>query len=128
GAVGPREAAVDALWAEGEGRIAVGNEAVLVVPGQRSDRTVRERRTARIRPHHPQTVARRPAGVARLCPGVAIIEREVDAGDADAGRERTGRVVAGITGLHIDVLVRARDEDVRSIGVDRERRLVLLVL
>ena len=127
-AVGPRERAVDAPRAERDCRIAVGDQTILEVPGQRSDVTVRNRRTARIGSDHSEAVARRPAAVGRLRPRGAGVEREVDAGDADAGRERTRRVVARVTGFHVDVLVRARDQDVRVIRVHCERRLILLVL
>src|SRR5207249_3252933 len=50
------------------------------------------------------------------------------AGGAHTGRERTGRVVAGVAGLQVDVVVGAGGEDVRPVRVDRHRGLVLLVL
>src|SRR4029453_19618121 len=59
---------------------------------------------------------------------------EVDAGDADALRERAVVVGTGVAGLHVDVVVGARGEHalVGRVGrmgrVDGDRGLVLLVL
>ena len=70
----------------------------------------------------------REAGVGRLRPGPPGVGRELDAGDADARRERAGAVVAGVARLHVDVVVGARGQDVRLHRVDRQPGLVLLVL
>src|SRR4029450_1687939 len=109
-------------------RVAVGDEAVLVVPRQRPDRA-ELRRARRVGvAWSAQAVARGQAGVGRLGPGRAAVEREVDARHADARRERAGVGGAGVTRLHVDLVVRAGDHDVRPVLVDRQRRLLLLVL
>ena len=109
--------------AEGERRIAIGNQASLVVPRQRANRTHAWR--ARL---WTEAISRCEAGVGRLSPTRAAVEGEVDARYPHAFGEGTGGRVAGVTGFHVDVLVRARDQDVRVIRVHCERRLILLVL
>ena len=82
-------------------------------------------------PDDAEAAAGRPARVGRLRPARAAAEREVDARAADARGERAGRVVARVAGLLVDVVVRPcrhRSGQVDRIRVDRDRRLVLLVL
>ena len=128
-AVRPGETAVAVrLWPERDSRVAVRDQAVLVVPRQRPDRPAGERLATRIRPGNPVAVAGAPAGVRRLRPVVAGIEREVHARDPDPLGERAGVVRAGVAVLEVDVLVCACDDDVRMVRIDCHRRLVLLVL
>ena len=54
-----------------------------------------------------EATASRVTGVGGLGPGVAGIEREVDAGGPDAGCERTRGGVTRVARLEIDVVVRA---------------------
>src|SRR5207237_3504847 len=69
-AVRPREAAVGTrLGSERDGRIAIRDEPILEVPGQRSDRALCQRLAACIWSDHAQTVTCRPASVGRLRPG-----------------------------------------------------------
>src|SRR5688572_31560477 len=46
--------------------------------------------------------------------------RELDAGEADARRERAGAVIAGVARLDVDVVVGAGGQDVRLHRVDGE--------
>jgi hypothetical protein len=62
-----------------------------------------------------------------LRPRRSTVEGEVNARYADADRERTGRVVAGVARLEVKFIVHARNDDVRVDGVDRETGLVLFV-
>ncbi len=79
-------------------------------------------------------MSRRPAGVLRLLPGRATVERERDPCSADIRREGTCRVVARVARFHVDVVVCTRCEHERRLPardatlVDREAGLVLLVL
>ncbi len=56
------------------------------------------------------------------------IERKVDPGQADAGGKRTSSRIACVAGLEVDLVVRPRREHAGIRGIDRDRRLVLLVL
>jgi hypothetical protein len=56
------------------------------------------------------------------------VDRELHAGDADAGREWARAVVTRVARLLVDVVVGPGGQDVRAHGVDRQPRLVLLVL
>jgi hypothetical protein len=125
--VGPREAA--GAWARSERQrgIAVRDEADLVVARQRADRALlglaRRVRVTR----HADAVPGRDPGVRRLRPGVAAVERKADPRAAHVGRERAGRVVAGVAQLHVDVVVGAGGQHVRVVCIDCDRGLVLLV-
>ena len=128
-AVRPREVAAGVgPRAERDRRVAVGDEAVLVVPRDRPDRAARDGRALGTGADGAVAVTGAPARVRRLRPGVTGVEREVHARDADARSERAGVVGAGVAVLHIDVVVRARDHDVGVVRIYRQRGLVLLVL
>ncbi len=81
-------------------------------------------------------VGRGQAGVRRLGPGVAAVEREVHAAKPNAEvegaeRERAGRVLSGRrprARLHVDQVVGPGGEHVRPDGADRQRGLVLGIL
>src|SRR5205823_1325912 len=95
--VPPGERAVGAgRRTEGDGRITVGDEAVLVVPRQRPDRASGSRLTTGVGTGCAETVAGAPAGVCRLRPRGAAVEREVDARHTDAVCERAGVVGARV--------------------------------
>src|SRR5439155_27039897 len=128
-AVGPREATVGVgLRPERQRGVAVRRQALLVVVRHGLDRSYR-RGARRIRvPHDALASACGEARVRGLGPGGTGVEGEVHTGGADARGERTRRVVAGVARLEVDVVVGAGGEDVRLVRVDRDRRLVLLVL
>ncbi len=129
GTVAPGERPVRAgLGPESEGRISIRGQSALEVQGQGFDRSDVGRARVGLRPHRSGTVPGGPSRVGRLDPGVSGIEREVDAGPPDAWRERTGRVVVDVAGLLVDVVVGPGDHDVGMHQVDRQGRLVLLVL
>ena len=109
---------------ERDGRVAVGDEAMLEVARDGADGTGGVRNAL----GGTEATPRRVAGVGGLGPRGAAVEREVHPGGADARCERTGGGVAGVARLEIDVVVRAGDQDVRMRGVDGQRRFVLLVL
>ena len=126
--VGVREAAAGRrARPERDGRIAVGDQVVLGVVGQGPDRPGR-RRAARVRADRAEAAARGEAGVGRLAPVAAGVGGEVDPGDADAAGERAVVVGPRVAGLHVDVVVGARDDDGGVARVDGHRGLVLLVL
>src|SRR5439155_25275172 len=99
---------------DGEGWVAVADQRVLVVPRERADGA--ELAGAR---RDRRTVAAGPGGVRRLRPGVAGVEREVDPGQPGAGGEGVAAAVDRHQVLRahglVDVVVRARDEDVRVV-------------
>ena len=74
-AIRPRKGPIRALLrAERDGRVAIGDEAILEVPRERADRTDR-RRACRIgRSGCPLAATRAEAGVRRLRPGLARVE------------------------------------------------------
>ena len=117
------------LGPEGEPRVAVRDEAILVVPGQRTNGPP-DLGCARVITvaHGAETVARAQAGVGRLRPCATTVERKVDAGGTDAGREGASRIIARVAGFQINIVIRARDEDVRMIGIYRQGGFILFVL
>src|SRR6185503_9070733 len=104
-AVAPAEAVRARLRPDRDRGIAVGYETVLVVPRQRADGADRGGAIGIVGAHRAEAAARGPAAVCRLRPRGAAVEREVDAGDADAGRERAGVVGARVARLHVDLVV-----------------------
>src|SRR5437588_4719618 len=96
---------------------------MLVVPGQRADRT-----EDRLTGVGTEAASSSPPGVRRLRPGVAAVAGEVDARNAHPGREWAPRRIAGVARLHVDVVVGAADQHRRLDRVNGETRLVLLVL
>ena len=128
-AVGPGERPVRArLGPEGQGRVAVGDQAGRVVVRQRADRPARGRAGGIGVTHGAEAAAGRQAGIGRLRPARPRRARDVDARDADARREGAVVVGPGVAGLHVDLVVGSGGDDVRVVGVDRDGRLVLLVL
>ena len=128
GAVGVAEpAAGGRLGAEGHRGVAVGDQAVLGVVRQGADQTPLRDAGGIVVADHAGAATSGQALVRRLLPGGARVDGEVDAGDADAGGERTVVVRAGVARLHVDVVVGARHQDGRVDRVDGDGRFVLLV-
>src|SRR5712691_5191120 len=129
--VGPWMGAVDLAVrsrrrSDGERRITKRDEIRFEIPRQRVDRprhAVALRRRVRTR-------RRLPAAVGGLSPGIAAVEREVDARDADsldpvpAGDKLGCRVFWAR--LLVDQVVGPGDDDVRMVRVDRDCRFVLM--
>src|SRR5262249_14166771 len=103
--------------------IAIGHKTRFVIARHGSDRAD-VWRTCR----GTETVSRREACVDWLSPCVARIKRKIDTRCADARGKWARRWIAGITGLEIDIVVGAGNDDVGMCRIDRDRWLVLLVL
>src|SRR6266404_624130 len=101
------------IGSERESGVAITDQPVFIVTRQRADRSNNRRATRVSVAHYPKTAARGKAGVRRRRPRMATIDRKVDTQDGYAVGKRTVCVVARIAGLHVDVVVRARDEHIR---------------
>jgi hypothetical protein len=78
-------------------------------------------------------ISRRPARVSRLDPGATAIKRERDSGKTNAivSRIRTGPKLGGIllrTRAPVNKVIPACNSEFRMICVDRDSRLVLMIL
>src|SRR5207253_6548173 len=125
--VGPREMAIGSTDRTERHRwIPERHELVFVVPGQRMDGAD----GALAAGGWIGAVRGGPPGVGGLRPGMAVVEGEIVARDADAG----GTVEAGpvvdrqVPGasLRVDEVVGPSQEDIRGVGVHCHRRLVLV--
>ena len=121
------------LWAECDRWVAVGDQPGLVIVWQCPNRAIGIGGTACVRPNNTQAAVVQPepgavASVSWLDPAITAIEREVDSRAADTFGERAGVVVAGVTGLHVDIIVRSSHQHIRVVGVNCNGRLVLFVL
>jgi hypothetical protein len=124
--VRPRELAVAVHGTERHCRVPVGDQARIEVAGERADRPD-PRLAGRVVAGRAHAVAGAPARIGGLDPRGAAVEREVHARRTDAFGERAVVVGTRVAGLHVDVVVGAGRQHGGVVGVDRHRRLVLLV-
>ena len=102
-AIGPAELAVGTRdRAEGERRVTIRDQAMLIVPGQCADWS---NLGGAGKAGGAHAVPGCPASIGWLCPGCTAIERKIDARDTYSWSERTGCGISGVAGLHVNLFV-----------------------